>query len=177
MKCPEDNFETENKKSFSNHIRWHLGLMNKESYLGINKSEKNGMWKGDKVGRLSLHEWGRNHKEKPLICEKCKERPPYDLANKSGNYKRDLDDWEWLCRKCHMESDGRLEKFIKIKRKPPIGEINGMSKLKEMDIKKIHELYLKGISQVKIGQIYKVSQSNISWIIKGKGWKYLKERL
>ena len=23
-------------------------------------------------------------------------------------------DWEWLCHKCHMTKDGRLEKFLKL---------------------------------------------------------------
>ena len=35
----------------------------------------------------------------------------YDLANK-GIYNRNFDNWEWLCRKCHMLSDGRLENLI-----------------------------------------------------------------
>ena len=115
MKCPKDNFETENKRSFSNHMRWHLGLMHRESYLGINKEEKNGMWKGDNVGHgASFHRWVECRKKRPSVCEKCKERPPYDLTNKSGSYKRNLDDWEWLCRKCHMENDGRLNKLHRI---------------------------------------------------------------
>jgi len=50
---------------------------------------------------------------KPKLCQDCKKKPPYDLANISQEYKRDLSDWEWLCRKCHMKKDGRLEKFIK----------------------------------------------------------------
>lgn len=33
-----------------------------------------------------------------------------DLANKSGKYLRDLSDWWYLCRKCHMTIDGRIEK-------------------------------------------------------------------
>jgi len=30
-----------------------------------------------------------------------------DLANK-GIYDRNPDNWEWLCRKCHMTKDGRV---------------------------------------------------------------------
>jgi hypothetical protein len=76
------------------------------------KAENNPMWKGDNVDKGgSLHEWVGNRIPKPQFCENCKQRPPYDLANKSGLYKRDLSDWEWLCRKCHMESDGRLYTF------------------------------------------------------------------
>ena len=37
-----------------------------------NKGEKNGMWKGDKVGYFSLHEWIKKYKSKSKLCEKCK---------------------------------------------------------------------------------------------------------
>ena len=74
-------------------------------------SEKHPQWKGDDVCYTALHAWVKRHKPKPELCEKCKENPPHDLCNISGEYKRDLNDFEWLCRKCHMESDGRLDKL------------------------------------------------------------------
>jgi hypothetical protein len=70
----------------------------------------NGLWKGDKISSNPLHGWVRRHKPKPLFCENCKKKEPYDLANISGKYKRDINDFKWLCRRCHMEEDGRLEK-------------------------------------------------------------------
>lgn len=81
-----------------------LGWSNKEG-------EKNPMWKGDEVNFKPLHAWIKSHKPKPEFCEDCKKVSPYDLANISGKYKRDINDFEWLCRKCHMIKDGRLEKF------------------------------------------------------------------
>jgi hypothetical protein len=69
---------------------------------------KNSQWKGDKVGYISLHEWIRNRKPKPLLCEECNKNKPYDLANISGEYKRDINDFEWICRSCHMHKDGRI---------------------------------------------------------------------
>lgn len=36
------------------------------------------------------------------------EKPTYDLANITGNYTRDFSNWKYLCRKCHMKSDGRM---------------------------------------------------------------------
>lgn len=72
---------------------------------------ENPMWKGNDVGYFSLHQWVKSRKEKPLFCEQCGVKPPLDLANKSGNYMRDLNDWEWLCRSCHMTIDGRLSKI------------------------------------------------------------------
>ena len=46
---------------------------------------------------------------KPQTCQNCGENKPLDLANISGKYLRKLSDFEWLCRKCHMTKDGRLE--------------------------------------------------------------------
>jgi hypothetical protein len=36
----------------------------------------------------------------------------YDVANITGIYNRDPTNYQWLCRKCHVRQDGRLEKFI-----------------------------------------------------------------
>ena len=65
-------------------------------------------WKGDSVGYTGLHYWVKRWKPMPTLCEHCKKVPPYDLANISGKYKRDLNDWEYLCRHCHMTADGRM---------------------------------------------------------------------
>ena len=70
--------------------------------------EKNANWKGNNVGYKELHNWVRRHKPKPKICEMCKKEPPYDVANISGEYKRDINDYQWLGRRCHMISDGRM---------------------------------------------------------------------
>lgn len=80
-------------------------------------NEKNSQWKGKNVGYSALHEWVTRHKPKPEFCEQCKEKPAYDLANISGEYKRDTTDYEWLCRKCHMIKDGRMGRLIKRQQK------------------------------------------------------------
>lgn len=66
-------------------------------------------WKGDAAGYGAMHEWVRKNKPKPEYCERCITEAPYDLANISGEYKRDIADYEWLCRRCHMTDDGRLK--------------------------------------------------------------------
>jgi len=83
-------------------------------------NKHNPMWKGDKAGLGALHAWVRRHKQKSKLCECCQEKPPFDLANISQEYKRDITDYEWLCRKCHMTKDGRLKTLLKLR-----GEING----------------------------------------------------
>jgi len=49
--------------------------------------------------------------EKYKCCSKKTNQ--LDLANISQEYKREISDWEWLCRKCHMTKDGRLKCFLK----------------------------------------------------------------
>jgi len=82
--------------------------INERTHKGIHIKELNNMWVGDKIGYEALHGWIRRNKPKIDICEKCKIQPSRDLANISGQYKRDINDFEWLCRKCHMVSDGRI---------------------------------------------------------------------
>jgi len=77
-------------------------------------SEKNPMWKGSRVGKYALHRWVRNRKPKPDVCEKCGKKGWLDLSCKDHIYVRDVSCYKWLCRKCHMEYDGRLKKFIKL---------------------------------------------------------------
>lgn len=73
-------------------------------------------WSGDHVGYAALHDWVKSHLKKPRLCDMCKVVPPYDLANK-GVYNRNLSNWEWLCRKCHMLSDGRMDRLREILKK------------------------------------------------------------
>ena len=81
----------------------------KQRISEANSGSKNGMWKGDKVGYAALHEWVKKHKTKPELCELCNIKKAIDLANISQKYKRDLSDWEYLCRSCHMKKDGRMK--------------------------------------------------------------------
>jgi hypothetical protein len=81
--------------------------------IGIaNSAENNGMWKGDDVGLNSLHEWVEHRLPRPYFCKKCERLGSVDLCNISGKYLRDLTDWEYLCRRCHMLSDGRMNNLV-----------------------------------------------------------------
>jgi len=99
------------------HTVFFCGKCHQRKFIGgkaISKLEdKNPNWKGDVVGLKALHEWVKRRKIKTKFCEKCLKAPPRDLANISQEYRRDLNDFEWLCRKCHMEKDGRLSDLKK----------------------------------------------------------------
>lgn len=101
-KCEQCNCEYQtarNKRRFCSKSCAHTGANNPS-------------WKGDKVGVQQVHTWVEKRLGRPDRCSNCETIGKVDLANISQQYKRDLDDWKWLCRRCHMESDGRLEKFL-----------------------------------------------------------------
>jgi hypothetical protein len=83
--------------------------------------EKNPNWKGDaKINYTSLHTWVRNYLPIPSKCEICNDDPPYDLANITGIYDREFKNWQYLCRRCHMLSDGRMYNLIHPHKTHPI---------------------------------------------------------
>lgn len=91
--------------------------LNRKHRDSIPKGENNPKWKGDKVSYDALHDWINRNKPRPLFCEICKAKRSQDCANISGEYKRDINDFEWLCRKCHREFDKpRLLKMFLIKK-------------------------------------------------------------
>ncbi len=98
------------------HKTWNTGLTketdervrkNAENISKAVMGKKNHMWKGDKVKMGALHAWVRRNKPIVELCEQCNKRKSFDIANISGKYLRDINDFEWICRKCHMKGDGR----------------------------------------------------------------------
>jgi hypothetical protein len=64
-------------------------------------NNKNHLWKGDKAGYTAIHQWVRRRKPKPLICENCALHYATQLANISGMYRRDINDFKWVCGSCN----------------------------------------------------------------------------
>jgi hypothetical protein len=85
------------------------------------RGEKHFGWKGDKAGYSSMHDWVRLRFPCPENCQKCGRKnykihhvpsngKEYDtnylhLSNKSGQYTRSLEDWWYVCPKCHSALD------------------------------------------------------------------------
>uniref|UniRef100_A0A6H1ZQ02 Uncharacterized protein n=1 Tax=viral metagenome TaxID=1070528 RepID=A0A6H1ZQ02_9ZZZZ len=63
---------------------------------------------GDKVYR-NLHYWVERKLGKPTKCEQCGKdvltSKQIHWANKSGEYKKDVNDWVRLCVRCHFYKD------------------------------------------------------------------------
>jgi hypothetical protein len=82
-----------------------------------NTMEKHPQWKGDKVSYNTLHRWVQRRLGKPQKCCDCgmegrRVNGRWNIwwSNKSGQYKRDLNDWEGRCRVCHYKYDENTEK-------------------------------------------------------------------
>ena len=91
--------ETRQKQSIANK---KLGILPPIMY-----GENHPGWKGDKVQKGALHAWVVKQLGKPEFCEGCgtEEAKRFHWANKTYQYKRDLDDWLRLCPKCHIQYD------------------------------------------------------------------------
>lgn len=116
-KCGKIELSKKNKSGLCRHC----GMLNNTRGVGRKLSEKhikilsdkmvsdkNPMWKGKDAGIKAIHIWVKTRYLKPDLCEICKINKPIDLANISQKYHRNLTDWEWLCRRCHMIKDGRM---------------------------------------------------------------------
>lgn len=71
-------------------------------------------WKGTNAGYSALHKWIRKWKGTPLVCENCGiKKNRMGWANKDHLYKRVLEDWIFLCPKCHgvYDKENALRKW------------------------------------------------------------------
>ena len=88
--------ETRNKIS--------LMLLGRKSIMS---NENHPNWKGDNVSKHGLHRllWKHFPRPRPEKCEFCNINPSRDLANVTGIYDRDFNNYKWLCRNCHLRLD------------------------------------------------------------------------
>lgn len=123
---------------------------------------KHPSWKGNAVGYSALHRWVRKYKPIPQLCERCGTRPPKDLANK-GVYDRNFDNWEYLCRACHVHSDGRIQHLDRQRKYI----------LTPQDVIAVRERIARHEPCTKIAKDYGVNPSTIYGIKDGRKWRWL----
>jgi hypothetical protein len=152
--------ETWDKKMKNGFVCWNKGKK------GFNANEKSGMWKGDKACKGSIHDWVKARKKKPELCEECKNKPPRDLANISQEYKRDINDFKWMCHSCHQKLDHKLEvrTFVPCKR----GEENHLHKITENQAREVKKLLANGLGAWEIGRRLNISHRITEHIARGE---------
>lgn len=107
----------------SEETKEKIRLSNKGKHYFNNNprcGEKNNKWKGDYVGYDALHDWVKRKKGTPTKCEHCNNSNlkyrQYHWSNISGEYKRNLKDWQRLCVSCHKKYDLNRIKNVKNKK-------------------------------------------------------------
>lgn len=74
-------------------------------------------YNGKKYAYSTIHNWLHNNYGSATKCEnsKCLKRSKrFNWANISGEYRRDLKDWEQLCVSCHRLKDYTEEQRIRL---------------------------------------------------------------
>ena len=86
-----------NAKSQGNLTKYNTGRF----------GDKHPTWTGDKIQKDSLHGWIARMWGSPKKCDICgtTESPKFEWSNKNHTYKRNREDWQRLCKKCHIHYD------------------------------------------------------------------------
>jgi len=91
---------------FKDEDPWNKGLK------GFLEKDNHYYWKGEKAGQKAKHIWLKEHYQKPKKCQKCNQVKKIELSfdHSLGKHTRDINDYEWLCHKCHMRKDRKYKK-------------------------------------------------------------------
>ena len=95
-------------KPFSLFIKGHqtrVGMKHSEDFIERRKGEGNPAWKGEQATVGSKHCWARDNYPKTGTCEHCGQPKRTDWSNKYHTYNRVREDWQELCRSCHIRYD------------------------------------------------------------------------
>lgn len=85
----------------------HLSSEMRKKLSEERKESGNPNWKGKDIKCVNaIHNWIRRRHSPPKVCEHCGKEKKLDLANiKHHVYTRDVEDYIWVCRKCHSDMD------------------------------------------------------------------------
>jgi len=84
-----------------------MSLSHKGKTVGV----INGNW-SNTPKYSTIHDWIRKYKPKQLVCTSCEEEKKLDLCLLKGKtHERKLDNYIYLCRKCHCKYDGNTGRW------------------------------------------------------------------
>jgi len=86
---------TEFKKGISSN--------NPKRLASLPRGKNHYKWAGDQVSYHGIHEWVKKTLGKPSSCGMCgtEKSKRFMWHNISGEYRRDKNDWERVCARCH----------------------------------------------------------------------------
>lgn len=105
-RCAYDNFQRRSG------LKYNLVKENPTSFKKGNIPWNKGknvpipsLYKGEKASRSSIHKWVYRWFGKPTRCEECGVTKNIQWSNKTEEYKRERENWQMLCIKCHHKYD------------------------------------------------------------------------
>lgn len=113
------------KPKSSLHIERVAQALRGKPHLGA-RDQHHPHWKGNAVGYCGVHDWVRLRLPVFSNCSFCEipnriiidkrgvARNYLHLANLSGTYKRELEDWTYLCPPCHSYHDKNRNSIKKV---------------------------------------------------------------
>lgn len=102
FEIPIRNFTEMNLNRVKNgFITWNKGLK------GFLDGKNHYYWKGDEAGQKAIHIWLKQHFPKPNKCNRCNKEKTLELSfnHLLKEYTRNIEDYEWLCQRCHRNRD------------------------------------------------------------------------
>ena len=90
-----------------------------------------------------VHVWAKKNILGSLECGECKITfidKKIEAANISQEYKYDMNDWEYLCRKCHSKKY-KIEKFLTLRRYLLIEELDNIISMKETGLPTLTRIF------------------------------------
>lgn len=136
-------------------------------YCSLSCSKKgvlNPHWR-EKPGLAALHNWVKRRLKRPDVCSSCSKNKAHDLANISQEYKRNLTDWEWLCRKCHMTKDGRLDQFGKLTASRNLHQKGDNHPCVKITFAEVQEMRASGLHKTILAKKYGVAVGTVEAIL------------
>jgi len=158
------------------YIRDKQGLFFIPESIGIKKTTPLEEYK-------NIHLWVRKQwlkKPKIRFCNKCYKKGKLELGNISGKYKKELSDWEWICRKCHNKfhkegiyANNRFKESLKESNKNNYKK----NKIKILKHKKLYAKKNKNILKLHRKEFYQQNIERLRIKSKENYWKNKKNLL